>query len=106
MVELLQGYGYTVFAGGDGTEALRVFGEHKDEIDLVILDAVIPIMGGRQVYEIIKEQSPKTIFLFISGYSVSVIQKNYFLDQGLTLLKKPFSPTQLAAKVRQILDEK
>ena len=104
IVELLEGYGYTVMSEGNGANALRVFQRVKDEIDLVILDAVMPLMGGREAYEIMKEQSSQTKFLFISGYSVNLLEKKFILDQGMNLLKKPFTPNQLVAQVRQVLD--
>jgi len=104
MVELLESYGYTVISVANGAEALQAFQENAHKIDLAIFDAVMPQMGGREVYEIIKDQHQKVKFLFISGYNVAQLQKKFVIEKDMQLLKKPFNPSQLLTKVRGILD--
>ncbi|MBT3279641.1 MAG: PAS domain S-box protein [Phycisphaerales bacterium] len=102
---ILKQAGYTVLTAYDGEEALRVFEEHEAEIDMAILDVVMPNLGGKQVYTQIHEKCPEMRFLFASGYSPSAIHTNFVLSEGLSLIQKPYQRAQLLRKVREILDQ-
>jgi signal transduction histidine kinase len=101
---LLCGAGYTVLAAVDGEEAIRLFDEHADVIDLVLLDVVMPKLGGRAVFEHIQERRPQTRALFASGYSADGIHSNFVLDDGMQLIQKPYHGAALLRRVRDILD--
>jgi two-component system, cell cycle sensor histidine kinase and response regulator CckA len=105
-VRILESYGYTVLTAGDGEEAVRVFEAHKKKIDLVILDAVMPRGGGKELFETLSASHPQTRFLFVTGYSTSVLGRNFKrTTRRGHFLQKPFSPEELARRVRAALDE-
>jgi CheY-like chemotaxis protein len=96
--------GYTVLAAVDGEAAIELFDANSDQIDLALLDVVMPKLGGRAVYEHIRKARPGMKVLFASGYSMNAIHTNFVLDAGLTLIQKPFQRSDLLRKVRQRLD--
>lgn len=101
---MLQGLGYSVITAEDGKSAVEIFAELKNQIDLVILDLVMPHMGGDVVYEKIKRISPDVKVLFASGHYVDE-QAQALLQSGASdFLQKPFNLRQLSARIRQILD--
>ncbi len=101
---ILSSNGYTVLIAADGEQALRLFEEHQDSIDLVVLDVVMPNMGGREAYEHMRALRPGLKALFASGYSEAAIHKNFKLEEGLQLLQKPYTREPLLRAVRAVLD--
>jgi two-component system cell cycle sensor histidine kinase/response regulator CckA len=104
-VQILAAQGYTVLTAANGEEALRVFAANRDRIEMVLLDVVMPRVGGREVYEILRAQKPALKFLFMSGYSVGALHERFILDAGLEFVHKPFDPLTLARRVREVLDK-
>ena len=102
--EVLRSAGYHVLVAVDGEDALGMFQKHAKEIDLLLLDVVMPKKGGRCVYEKIRTIRPDICCLFMSGYSKNAIHTNFILDHGLNLIEKPFKVNNLLIKVRQELD--
>lgn len=100
---LLRGSGYEVVTAPDGREAVRVFAERKADIRLVILDIVMPEMGGRVASERIRALSPQVPFLFTSGYTMSIQDTEFVQDSGRRFLPKPFNAGQLLREVRNAL---
>jgi CheY-like chemotaxis protein len=101
---ILEEAGYTVLTAVNGEAALRAFEENAGRIDLVLLDVMMPGLGGRQVMENLQARYSGTRFLFCSGYSDKAIPAEYVLSEGLRLIRKPFHKAQLLREVRQILD--
>lgn len=101
---ILEGVGYTVLLAENGKDALDVFERHRSEIDLCLLDVVMPKMGGKAVYDILHTQYPHLRFLFSSGYSTDAIHTNFVLEEDIELIQKPYVPEALLRKVRHILD--
>ena len=101
---LLEQAGYTVFAARDGADAVRVFEQHADAIDLAFLDVIMPKMNGRDVCESIRSQKPETRFLFSSGYNVRGVHTHFVLDQGIELVEKPYDANRLLREIRRVLD--
>ncbi|GEM_PF-5280934 len=101
--ETLEEYGYTVFVARDGEEAMNLLKERSAELDLMILDVVMPKEGGKEVYEKAKMLGFRGKVIFISGYTINTIQ-NFILDEGVGFLTKPFRPVTLVRKVREVLD--
>jgi CheY-like chemotaxis protein len=97
--------GYKVLIACNGEEAIRVLEERTDEIDLALLDVMMPKIGGRTVYEHIHKTGLDIPVLFSSGYSMNAIHTNFILDEGLTLLQKPFLRDDLLQSIRIILDK-
>jgi two-component system cell cycle sensor histidine kinase/response regulator CckA len=103
---VLAGSGYRVLEARDGEEAVRSFREFGEEIDLLVMDVVMPRKNGKEALLEIQALKPGVKAIFISGYTADIIDKNGLIDAGLHLLNKPLLPNQLLAKVREVLDEK
>ncbi|HPO16050.1 MAG TPA: PAS domain S-box protein [Candidatus Hydrogenedentes bacterium] len=101
---VLESAGYTVLTACDGEEALRIFEEHAHDIDLALLDVMMPQRSGREVMECIQATHPKMRFLFSSGYSENVIHTNFVINEGLRLISKPYHRADLLHAVRAALD--
>jgi FixJ family two-component response regulator len=87
-------------------EALEIVNkEDHPAIDLLVTDVVMPKMGGKELSAKLFEEYPKLKVLYISGYTDNAIAHHGMLDEGVSLLQKPFSPQSLAEKVREVLDE-
>ncbi|SEM77183.1 PAS domain S-box-containing protein, partial [Syntrophus gentianae] len=102
--EILKLAGYRVLAAVDGEDALRLYREHGQEVDLLLLDVIMPKKGGRGVYDEIRAVHPGIRCLFMSGYSEDAVHTNFILDHGLKLIQKPFKSMDLLRMLRQELD--
>lgn len=102
--ELLESLGYRVYGASSGQEAVTVYHEKKDEIDLVILDMIMPGISGGKTFDRLREISPTQKVLLSSGYSISG-EVQEILKRGCNgFLQKPFQLKELAREVRVILD--
>ncbi|MGA8441340.1 MAG: PAS domain S-box protein [Candidatus Sulfotelmatobacter sp.] len=101
----LEKRGYTVLAAEDGTEAIRILENNRDEIDLVVSDIMMPKLNGLELREKAILVRPDLRFLFISGYAEDTIGRTAQLPQDAGYLEKPFLPIELARKVRALLNE-
>jgi len=98
--------GYKVLLARSGKEAVEVYNKHKDEIYIVILDRVMPDMGGGEDYDIMKEINPEVKVLLSSGYSIDG-EATEILARGCdAFIQKPFKRKDLSEKIREILDNK
>ena len=104
MKEVLARKGYTVLEARDGEDALRVFEVHREQIDLLVLDVVMPRRNGRDVYEEILKTKPYAKVLFTSGYTGDVVLDKGIRDETVNFISKPLSPEDLLRKVREVLD--
>jgi len=103
--ELLQTLGYEVYVARNGKEAIDTYKANEDKIDMVILDMVMPDMGGGEAYDIMKGINPNIKVLLSSGYSIDG-QAAEILDRGCNgFIQKPFNITQLSQKLREILEK-
>jgi CheY-like chemotaxis protein len=104
IIDMLQELGYAVVLAGNGVEALEVYGENPGDIDLVILDMVMPEMDGHKAFRKLREIDPAAKVLLSSGY-VSEEDVQDVLQAGAAgFLRKPYRMVDLARKVRSILD--
>ncbi len=95
--------GYKVFEASDGLEAVEIYKQKKDEIDVVVLDVIMPRMGGGQAFKKMKEINPDVKVLLSSGYSISDATQE-LLDSGARgFLQKPFDMKKLSREIRRIL---
>ena len=102
---VLRELGYKVQEAANGEEALRILEENgKQKIDLLITDLVMPRMGGKELAARVQAAHPNTKILFISGYTGELVIRQGELEPGTAFLQKPFVPSVLARKVREILD--
>jgi len=103
-VAALQQCGYGIIEASDGEEAIVAAGKCSGEIHLLLTDVVLPGMNGHELSEVLKAFRPNLKVLFTSGYTADVIGDRGVLGPDMALLRKPFSPDELAAKVREVLD--
>ncbi len=102
---LLAAQGYTILQAQSGVEALKVWKDSKNEIDLLLTDLIMPDrMNGRELAEKLWADRPRLKVIFTSGYSADAVGKDFILRGGLNYLQKPYQPKKLALTVRECLD--
>jgi PAS domain S-box-containing protein len=101
---VLESFGYTVITAMDGEDAITKFMENRDKIQLVVLDMIMPMKSGKEVYEEIRRICPDVKALFASGYTMDIITKKELQDKGMDFIPKPVAPKDLLKKVREALD--
>ena len=102
---LLGQLGYKVLSAGNGKEAVEVYSNNKDKIDMVVLDMIMPEMGGDKAYDKMKEINPDIKVLLSSGYSVNG-DATKIMKRGCDgFIQKPFNMKQLSKSIREILDK-
>jgi len=104
IVRVLQACGYQVLIAKDGPQALKISGDYKGPIHLLISDIVMPRMYGKELAEQLRAQRAEMRLLFISGYPDTVIVQPSALLPEVAFLPKPFTVEDLTAKVRAVLD--
>lgn len=102
--DLLSKQGYQVLTADGGSEAIKLSEEHQGPIQLLLTDAVMPNINGRQLAQLLAPARPGMRVLYMSGYTDNVIVHHGVLDCGTTLLQKPFTSEALARVVRKVLD--
>lgn len=100
----LLSYGYTVIEASSGAEAIEAALEHRDEIQLMVTDVVMPYMNGRELAEQLLTQLPDLKILFTSGYPADTIIRSGIVNATANFLEKPYLLDDLARAVRGILD--
>jgi len=101
---VLTAQGYRVIEACDGEDALDKFTRNRENIELLILDVIMPQKNGKETFLEIGALKPGTKAIFISGYTADIIEKNGLIERGLHLLSKPLLPNRLLAKVREVLE--
>ena len=101
--ETLERAGYKVIDAVDGDDAMEKFMEHKDEIQLLLLDVIMPKRNGREVYDEIRKIRPEVRVIFVSGYPADFIATKGIIEEGLNYIAKPLPPNQLLKKIREAL---
>ena len=104
-LETLTLLGYQVMLATDGEQAVSDFCANSDRIALAVLDVVLPKLGGHEVYARIRELRPDLPVIFATGYSPEIARLQKVQQEGLPVLQKPYSPRDLARKVRESLDQ-
>jgi len=103
LCECLTQLGYQVDAAADGAEALAVFQDSGEKIDLVLTDLVMPRMGGHELWKRLIEHDPQVGFVFMSGYTEDAALRREILNERRRFLNKPFSVAELSATVQRTL---
>jgi PAS domain S-box-containing protein len=102
---VLRSAGFTVMQASNGEHALEVAGGHAGEIHLVATDVVMPGMRSGELVRRLREVRPSIRVLFMSGYPDDDVTRRGVMQEKAELLQKPFSPQELVARVRKVLDE-
>jgi len=102
--KILANAGYQVIEAVDGAEAITLFKERRDTVQLLILDAIMPKMNGGECIREIRRIDPLVRAIFMSGYTADIMQKTGIDTEDIDLILKPVSPHELLRKVREVLD--
>ena len=101
---MLEKLGYHVLVAVAGGQAVEIYRKRANEIDLIILDLIMPEMSGRETYDRLKKIEPRVKVLFSSGYSKEGVANDILKDAGAGFIQKPFDIEKLSRNVRQALD--
>jgi PAS domain S-box-containing protein len=104
--ETLKMYGYSVIEAVDGQDAYEKFMENKGQVDLLILDVVMPRKNGREAYEQIRKIRKDILVIYISGYARDIVIKRGIRSKSVAYLPKPVTTNELLTKVREVLDRR
>lgn len=101
--QMLQILGYTVETADDGESALAYFKDHWQEVDLVVLDLMMPIMNGSDAYREMKSINPDVKVVLASGYSINGVAKELLAEGAQGFLQKPFNMAELSNMITTTL---
>ena len=103
--QIIKRLGYDVLTAGGGKEAIEIYKENRDKIDLVILDMIMPVMGGGETFEKLKEIDSNVRVLLSSGYSLTSEASEIIAKGCAGFIQKPFYMKELSQKIAEILKE-
>jgi nitrogen-specific signal transduction histidine kinase/CheY-like chemotaxis protein len=106
LTTILTEFGYEVLIAQDGEEAVSMFSDHKDAIQLVVFDIIMPKKSGKEAYKEIALIKPGIRALFLSGYSSDKVDELALSEEGLEFLPKPIMTEDFLKKVKEILNGK
>ena len=101
---LLQTKGYTVLKAADGQEAIQLYRQHRETIRLVLSDMGLPGLGGRELYQKLKELDPGLHMIFASGYVEPGLKRQLLAEGVREFVPKPYDPNSLLRVVRRIME--
>ncbi len=102
--KFLRTYGYTVLKASNGEECLNIYREKKDIIDLIILDLIMPGMGGHKCLKELLKMNPKAKVIIASGYSADGFPKNLVEAGAKAFINKPYDVNQIFRAIREVLE--
>jgi DNA-binding NtrC family response regulator len=103
--EAIMLFGYRVVTARNGEEALEIYARQKDEIELIVLDLIMPGGGGKKCLRGLRKINPEVKVLMTSGYVSAGQAKELVEDGAAGFLHKPYRPEDLLLNIRHILDE-
>ena len=105
ITQVLRDCGYTVLEAGSTAEAVSISSAHRGEINVLVTDVVMPAMSGPQLAARLRQLRPDLRALYVSGYPRDAFARHSLVDDGAHLLSKPFTPKELAYRVRRALGD-
>ncbi|MBN2713820.1 MAG: PAS domain S-box protein [Planctomycetes bacterium] len=102
--DILEGLGYSVILSKNGKECVEIFKERQDEIDLVILDVIMPVMNGRDAFHEIVRIKPGTKVLVASGFTKNADIEHLMSDGLCGFIKKPYKRVEIAREIREVFN--
>ncbi|MDD2856530.1 MAG: response regulator [Desulfuromonadaceae bacterium] len=103
--DILEDLGYTVYLAEDGVDALEVYDRHRGDISLVILDVIMPRMGGREAFIKLQEESPGLKVLFCSGFHGEGTEEELYKIGACSFIQKPYNRIDLSRVVAEAIGE-
>jgi len=102
--EIFESLGYSVYAVKNGEEAITLYKQKKDKIDLIVLDMIMPGLSGSETFDRIRVLNPSSKIILSSGYSLNS-QAQQIMDKGCNgFIQKPFNITHISLKIRDVLE--
>ncbi len=101
---ILTQFGYRVLSASDAPQAIRLFKQEKDSIDIILTDVVMPTMSGRDMIKQMHIHCSDMKVLYMSGYTNDAIAHHGVLEEGVDYIQKPFTLENLLHKIREVLD--
>ncbi|MGA7828744.1 MAG: response regulator [Geobacteraceae bacterium] len=101
---LLQENGYRIIEANNGEDAIEKFMDHAAEVQLLLLDVIMPHKNGWEAYDTIRRVRPDIRVIFMSGYTADVFQQRAIPEEGMNVLAKPIPPGDLLKVIRLELD--
>jgi nitrogen-specific signal transduction histidine kinase/CheY-like chemotaxis protein len=102
--QILKRHGFRVLTASNGGQAVEVFREHSDEIDLILLDLTMPVMNGQEAFERIQQIRPGVPVILLSGYTQEDVRSRFTAQEPAAFVKKPYTPRSLAAVLRSVIE--
>ena len=96
--------GYRVHVAKNGKDAIEIYKEKGSEIDVIILDMIMPGMGGGETFEVLKSINPDVRVILSSGYSINGKAKEIMKRGCKAFIQKPFQIGDLSDKIKKVLD--
>jgi|GEM_PF-5642625 len=103
--EMLSRFGVTVLVAVDGVEGVKVFEDEKERIDLVILDLIMPRMGGEETFRELRRRNARLPVLISSGLSEEKLTDRFSGEEGVSFIQKPFPLKTLVEKISDALGD-
>ena len=103
---MLEGLGYRVMMATGGKQGLEVYEQNKDAIDIVIIDMIMPEIGGKETFDSMLKINPSVKVLLSSGYSLDGQAEEIMQGGCKGFIQKPFTTEELSKKIRGILDDR
>jgi signal transduction histidine kinase/ActR/RegA family two-component response regulator len=103
MQDILEEFGYVVLSARNGQEAIDLYLQHREKIDLLLLDVMMPKLKGREVYDAVRRIDPTIKALFCSGYDDEKVELQGGVANDMNFLSKPFTPKDLLMKIREVM---
>lgn len=101
----LADFGYRVISCVNGQDALDKYALHKNEVALMLLDVIMPVKSGRDVYDSVRSSQPEMPILFMSGYTADILRAKGIVEEEIQMIPKPMEPYALLQKIRKMLDK-
>lgn len=104
--EMLKTLGYNILTAGNGRDGIKIYKENKGNIDLVILDMIMPGLSGSETFDSLRSVDQEVRIMLSTGYIISDQVKNLLAKGCRGFIQKPFRMEELSEKVREVLDKK
>ena len=103
--EMLQNLGYRVIVAADGKESLELFKKNRQQIDLIVMDVVMPLLSGPEAYSEMCVLQPDARVIFTTGYTPKAKDLACMVEKGASVLRKPYTLISLSQMIRRALEQ-